>query len=92
MTMSNISSREKMINFGRPLSISPITTIKTEILEEKVKTDGEVLSENLIDDSGKITAIALNIDISSVYKSRYRLRKKLHITSDTDLDAFLKAF
>ncbi|WP_353779573.1 hypothetical protein [Winogradskyella sp. 3972H.M.0a.05] len=33
-----------------------------------------------------------NVDISSVYKSRYRLRKKLNMASDTDLDAFLRAF
>lgn len=33
-----------------------------------------------------------NVDVSSVYKSRYRLRKKLNITSDIDLDTFLKAF
>ncbi|WP_353779577.1 triple tyrosine motif-containing protein [Winogradskyella sp. 3972H.M.0a.05] len=33
-----------------------------------------------------------NVDISSVYTSRYRLRKKLNMTSDTDLDAFLKGF
>jgi DNA-binding CsgD family transcriptional regulator len=32
-----------------------------------------------------------NVDVSSVYKSRYRLRKKLDITSDTDLNSFLKA-
>ena len=33
-----------------------------------------------------------NVDISSVYKSRYRLRKKLNMASDTDLNAFLKGF
>lgn len=37
-------------------------------------------------------AILQNVEVSSVYKSRYRLRKKLNLTLDTDLNAFLKVF
>lgn len=35
-------------------------------------------------------AILQNVTIESVYKSRYRLRKKLKIQSDTDLNHFLR--
>ena len=37
-------------------------------------------------------ASALGISLDSVYKSRYRLRKKLNFTEDLDLEAFIQAF
>ncbi|MEL6810588.1 MAG: hypothetical protein AAFP76_04580 [Bacteroidota bacterium] len=40
----------------------------------------------------KEIAILQNIDPASVKKSRYRLRKKLALTPEQDLDAFLQAF
>ena len=56
------------------------------------KTEIKLCSLIRLDLDNHDIATLQNIDISSVYKSRYRLRKKLNITSDTDLDAFLKAF
>ena len=56
------------------------------------KTEIKLCSLIRLDLDNYDIATLQNIDVSSVYKGRYRLRKKLNISSDTDLDAFLKAF
>ena len=56
------------------------------------KTEVKLCSLIRLDLDNYDIATLQNVDIASIYKSRYRLRKKLNITSDTDLNIFLKSF
>ncbi|OUR97726.1 hypothetical protein A9Q86_16065 [Flavobacteriales bacterium 33_180_T64] len=56
------------------------------------KTEVKLCSLIRLDLDNHDIATLQNVDITSVYTSRYRLRKKLNITSDTDLNIFLKSF
>lgn len=55
------------------------------------KTEIKLCSLIRLDLDAQDIATLQNVDINSVYKSRYRLRKKLDIDSDVDLDVFLKS-
>ena len=56
------------------------------------KTEVKLCSLIRLDLDNYDIATLQNVDVSSIYKSRYRLRKKLNITSCTDLNIFLKSF
>ena len=56
------------------------------------KTEVKLCSLIRLDLDNYDIATLQNVEVTSIYKSRYRLRKKLNITSDTDLNTFLKSF
>ena len=60
MILTNISTQSEMIQFNDILSISPITTIKTNIIEIKI-SNGSSLSDNLINDAKLIISTSFNI-------------------------------
>ena len=68
-TLSNISSRGERLNLRDAISATPISTIKTKIIESEIEASGgQTINTDLLQSAKVITAKALNMNVDNLDK------------------------